>query len=160
MRSWTRAIAASPSLPSRSSADPLADLAAQVEQGRGEGPLAEVEGDHVAGVVDERDEGRLLAAGARATADLSGQALLLEFSDELPDRGAGQAGEAGDLRAADRAEVVDGAEDQAGVVGTRLGMRRLGRELGPCHERDGVLLDVIDPLRRLRPHDAGLCPGS
>ena len=134
-------------------ADPFADLAAEVEKGCGEGSLAEVEGDHMAGVVDERDERRLLAAGAGAAADLLGEALLLELSDELPDRGAGQAGEAGDLRAADRAEVVDGTEDQAGVVGARLGVRRLGRELGPCHERDWVLLDVIDPLRRLRPHD-------
>ena len=101
-----------------------------------------------------------LAAGAGAAADLPGEAVLLEFADELPDRGAGQAGEAGDLGAADRAEVVDGAQDEAGVVGARLGVGRLGRELGACHERDGVLLDVIDPLRRLRPHDAGLCPGS
>jgi len=102
----------------------------------------------VAGVVDERDESGLLAAGAGAAADLAGQAFLFEFSDELPDRGAGQAGETGDLRAADRAEVVDGADDQAGVVSARLGMRRLGRELGPCHQRDVVLLDVIEPLRR------------
>ena len=123
-------------------ADPLADLAAEVEEGRGEGPLAEVEGDDVAGVVDERDEGRLLAAGAGAAADFLGEAFLLEFADELPDRGPCQAGEAGDLRAADRAEVVDGTEDKAGVVGARLRMRRLGREFRACHERDGVLLDV------------------
>ena len=56
-------------------ADPLADLAAQVEEGGGEGALAEVEGDDVAGVVDERDERRLLAAGAGAAADLAGEAL-------------------------------------------------------------------------------------
>ena len=47
----------------------------------------------MAGVVDERDESGLLAAGAGAAADLSGQAFLFEFSDELPDRGAGRAGE-------------------------------------------------------------------
>ena len=55
-------------------------------EGRGEGPLAEVEGDDVAGVVDERDEGRLLAAGAGAAPDFLGQALLLELADQLPDR--------------------------------------------------------------------------
>ena len=126
---------------------------AEVEQGRGEGPLAEVEGDDVAGVVDERDERRLLAAGAGAAPDFLGQALLLELADQLPDRGPGQAGEAGDLRAADRTEVVDGAKDEAGVVRTRLRMRRLGREFRACHERDGILLDVNDPLR-------GLCPRS
>ena len=95
--------------------------------------------------------------GPRPTS--SARPSLLEVADQLPDRGPGQAGEAGDLRAADRAEVVDGAQDEAGVVGARLRMGRLGRELGACHERDGVLLDVIDPLRRLRPHD-GICPRS
>ena len=69
--------------------DPLADLAAQVEERRRERALAEVEGDDVAGVVDERDEGRLLAAGARAAADLAGEAVVLELADQLPDRWSG-----------------------------------------------------------------------
>ena len=100
IRSWTRATAWSPSAPCEVAGDPFADLAAEVEEGRGEGALAEVEGDDLAGVVDERDERRLLAAGGRAAADVAGEAVALEVGDELPDRGAGQAGEAGDLGAA------------------------------------------------------------
>jgi hypothetical protein len=39
-------------------------------------------------------------------------------------------------------------------------MGRLGREFRAGHERDGVLLDVIDPLRGHSRSGAGLCPRS
>src|ERR1044072_7943600 len=90
MRSWTRARAASPSLPSRS----LLIRSRTSPRGggrgggegrpagaRGEGPVAEVEGDDGASGVDERDEGRLLAAGAGAATDFLGEAFLLELPD-------------------------------------------------------------------------------
>ena len=108
-------------------------LAAQVREGGGEGALAEVERDDGPGVVLERDEGRLLAAGARAAADVLGQAVALEVRDELADAGAGQAGESGDVRAADRTQVVEGAQDEGRVVGAGLRVGGLGREFGACH---------------------------
>ncbi len=89
--------------------------------------------DHVARVVDERDEGRGLAAGRWAAADFLRQALRGQLGDQVADRGPGQAGEAGDLRAADRAEVVQRAQDEARVVRACLGVGRLGREFGACH---------------------------
>ena len=104
-------------------------------EGGGEGALAEVEGDDGPGVVLERDEGRLLAAGARAAADVLGEAVALEVRDQLADARPGQAGEAGDVRAADRTEVVEGAQDERRVVGSGLRVGGLGRELGACHGR-------------------------
>ena len=73
IRSWTSGRAASPSGPSRSLLIRGGPRHGGRE-GRGECPLAEVERDDVAGVVDERDEGRLLAAGAGAAPDFLGEA--------------------------------------------------------------------------------------
>ena len=111
------------------------DLAAEVRERGGERSLAEVEDDDRPGVRVERDEGRLLAAGARAHADVDGQAVALEVADQLADARPGQAGQPGDVRAGDRAEVVEGAKDQRGVVRAGLRVGRLGRELGACHGR-------------------------
>ena len=88
------------------------------------------------GVVLERDEGGLLAAGARAATDVLGQAVPLQVRDELADAGSGQAGEAGDVRAADRTEVVERAQDERRVVGAGLRVGRLGREFGARHGWD------------------------
>ena len=96
------------------------DLAAQVRERGGERALAEVEGDDGPGVVLEGDEGRLLAAGARAATDVLGQAIRAQVRDELADAGPRQAGQAGDVRAADRPEVVERAQDEGRVVGARL----------------------------------------
>ena len=60
------------------------ELAAEVRKGGGERAFAEVEGDDRAGVGVECDEGRLLAAGARAAADVGGQAVALEVATSSP----------------------------------------------------------------------------
>ncbi len=129
MSSWTTSIACSPSRPSRSRLVARGDLAAEVRERRGEGALAEVERDDRPGAGVEGDEGRLLAAGARAPPDIDRQALLLEVADELADARAGEAGQSGDVSPGDRPEVVERAEDQRRVVRAGLRMGRLRREL-------------------------------
>ena len=142
IRSWTRASAVSPSRALDVAGGPRAGSSPRRSSSAGrEGALAEVEGDDVAGVVDELDEGRRLAAGRGRRAGIPGEALLFELRDELADAGASQAGEAGDgSRATDRPEVVEGAEHQARVMGARLRVGRLGWKLraghscsDPCH---------------------------
>ena len=68
MSSWTSARARSPSRPSTGRSTTRLDLAAEVDDRRPERLLAEVEGDHVASVVDELEEDRRLAAGRRPAA--------------------------------------------------------------------------------------------
>ncbi len=103
-------------------------LAPEVRERRREGALAEVERDDRAGVGIERDEGRLLAAGARASADVLGEAIALQVADELADAGPSEAGESGDVGAGDRPEVVERTKDERGVVRARLGVGGLRRE--------------------------------
>ena len=112
------------------------ELAAQVREGGGEGALAEVERDDASGVVLEGDEGGLLAAGARAAADVLGQAVPLQVRDELADAGPRESRQPGDVGAADRTQVVERAQDERRVVGAGLGMGRLGREFGARHGWD------------------------
>ena len=132
--SWTRARASSPSRPSRSrvrrfvsSPRRFARAAVNVRSPRSR----VIDG---AGVVSRATRVGCLppVLGPRPTS--LGQALALEVRDQLADAGAGQAGEAGDVGARDRAEVVERAQDQAGVVGPGLRVGRLGRDTRcvPC----------------------------
>ena len=55
--------------------------------------LAEVEADHGAGVVDELEQDRRLAAGARAAPDLPGEAVALRSATRsLTWSGSGRSG--------------------------------------------------------------------
>ncbi len=154
---------------------PALDVASQVEQPGREGALAEVERDDVAGVVDELDKGRRLAAGRGRLAGIPGEALLFELRDELADAGASQAGEAGDGCARDRPEVVEGAEHQARVMGAGLRVGRLGWKLraghscsDPCHSSSvsrsaghslrTLSSDLAKPVWRHPSEPSPLCP--
>ena len=94
----------------------------------------------------EGDQRRGLAAGARAAADLAGQALGLEVRDQLADARAGEAGEAGDVGARDRPEVVERPQDQAGVVRPGLRVGRLEGVLDACHAPVPASSDVGPPV--------------
>ena len=120
MSSWTRSTAAVAVAAFEVAGALRRQVAAEVREGGGEGPLAEVEGDDGPGVVLEGDEGRLLAARAGAATDVLGQAVALQVRDELADARAGEAGEARDVGAADRAQVVERAQDEGRVVGAGL----------------------------------------
>ena len=96
-----------------------------------EGLLAEVEADDQAGVLDDLDEDRGLAAGGGAAPDLLDEALGDRVADELADAGAGELRDPGDLRAADGPKVVDRAQHEALVERAGLLVGRLGRKPHP-----------------------------
>jgi hypothetical protein len=98
------------------------ELAAQVGEGRGESALAEVERDDAPRIVLERNECRLLTARAGAAADVLGEAIPRQVRDQLANAGAGEAGQPGDVGAADGTQVVQGAQDECRVVGAGLRM--------------------------------------
>ncbi len=108
------------------------ELAAQVREGGGEGALAEVERDDGPRVVLQGDEGRLLAAGARAAADVLARPSRSRSATSSPTlvlvRPVRRA-----MSARLTAQVVERAEHEGRVVGAGLGMGRLGREFGACH---------------------------
>ena len=131
--------------------DDAANLAAEVDERAREDALAEVEADDLAGVVDDAEEDRGLAAGRRAPTDLLDQALVEQLADDVADGRAGQAGEAGDLGAADRPEVVEGPQHEALVVLAGLRVGRLGRESHPLGVPRLVRPSVPAPPQ-------GLCP--
>ena len=130
--------------------DRAADLAAEIDEGTGEMLFAEVEPDDEPGVLVDLEQDRGLAAARRAAADLADDAVVEEPGDDVRDGRAGEAGLAGDVRPADRAEVVHGPHDEPLVVHARLLMGRLGRK----HHTVGGPSDSgrRSPLRdRLRP---------
>ena len=90
--------------------------------------LAEVEANDVAGVVDDLEQDRRLAAARWAAPDLADQSLAQELGDHLAHGRPGQTRDPRDVGAADRPEVIERPQDQALVVGSRLLVRRLGLE--------------------------------
>ena len=96
--------------------DDAANLAAEVDERAREDALAQVEPDDLAGVADDAEQDRGLAAARGSATDLLDHALVEQLADDVADRRPRQAGAAGDLGAADRPEVVEGPQHQALVV--------------------------------------------
>src|SRR6185436_5414356 len=130
--------------------DGPADLAAEVDERPGELLLAQIQPDDEPRVLVDLEEDRRLAAARGSAADLPNHALVEQAGHDVRNGGAGQAGLAGDVGAADRPEVVDRAHDEALVVDAGLLVRRLG---GKRHDRAEPLLIAADgrPSRQLRP---------
>ena len=120
---------ASPSRPDDRSLDRPLDLAAQVHERGAEHELAEVEADDVAGVVDELEEDRRLAAGRRPAPDLARHARrAISSLITSPTVVRVRPLSARDLGAADRPEVVQRAQHERGVVRAGLLVGGLGRK--------------------------------
>ena len=100
--------------------DRLEDAAAKVEQRAAEHGLAKVEADDAAGTVDELEEDRGFAAGRWAATDLLRHAVGHELAHDLPDGRPGQPAHPRHLGPADRTVVIEGLQDERGVVGARL----------------------------------------
>src|SRR4029079_1494077 len=100
--------------------DGPADLAPEVDEGTGEVLLAKVQPDDQARVVVDLEQDRRLPTARRTAPDLTDDALVEEGGDDVRDRRPGQAGEAGDLGATDRPEVVQRADDEPLVVDAGL----------------------------------------
>ena len=103
------------------------DLAAQVDDDAAELLAVDVDADEVAGAVGDAQEDRGLAAGRGTHPGLLREAVRDETVDDVADRRARQPGRAGDVRAADRAALVDRAQDEALVRTPRRLM------VGPLH---------------------------
>ena len=114
--------------------DRAQDLASQVHDGTAEARLAEVEPDEVAAVRGHAQEDRRLAAARLAATDFLDQAVVHERADEVADGGARQAGDPCKVGARERAAIVQGAQDELLVEGSRLLVRRLLRQ----HRRAGA----------------------
>ena len=117
--------------------DDAANVAAEVDERAGEDALAEVEADDLAGVADDAEEDRALAAGRRPASDFLDHPVAEQVADDVRDGRPGQAGAARDFGAADRPEVVDGPQDEPMVVLAGLRVGRLG---GESHGRRRPLL--------------------
>ena len=116
MSSWTRARAASPSRPSRSRR-PAWSSARRGGSARAavkvRSPRSRTMTVRASSLSATRVGCLPPVLGPRPTS--RGQAVALEVRDELADARPGQAGEAGDVGAADRAEVVERAQDEAAL---------------------------------------------
>ena len=128
--------------------DRAQDLASQVHDGTAEARLAEVEPDEVAAVRGHAQEDRRLAAARLPATDLLDQAVVHERADEVANGGARQAGDPCEVRARERAAIVQGAQDELLVEGSRLLVRRLLRQ----HRRAGAhpRVDSSDRCDRAR----------
>ena len=109
------------------------DVAVEGQHGADEGVAAgEVDADDAVAVAVEVDEDRGLAGtGCLAHALLDDEAVGDELGDEVGDRDPGQAGLAGEIRAAHRALVEERLQHERAVVAAGV----LGEDLGALAQR-------------------------
>ena len=104
-------------------------FAVEIDDRATEHALPEVDAHHVAGASWHFEEDRGFAPAGRTAPDLANEARLEQGRDDVRDRGAGQPGEARDMRPAGGAHLVEGREDEALVVGARVSQGSLRRSL-------------------------------
>ena len=102
---------------------PGVHLTAQVDDDAAEAVTIDIDADELAGVSRDAQQDGRLAAGRRTRPGLDHEPVVEQPFDQVGDGRAGQLRGAGDIRPAERAILVDGAQDKTfvGAPGATVG---------------------------------------